>query len=130
MTISVRHRLALGAALACLALAPAATAQTPGSTLNIQGNDEQSWIDDPHVRQFYETVVAAHAGGGAKVDLPALERKSEVIFRAMAKARGANPDAMADHLKLIPGQVVRIAKEDPATLATYDNFVAAVFGPR
>lgn len=129
MTISVAHRLALGALLAWLALAPTAMAQAPSSTVNIQGNDEQSWINDPHMRQFYDTVVAAHEGG-ATVDVVALERKSETIFRAFGKARGVNPDAMADHLKLIPGQVLRIAKEDPATLASYDNFVAAVFGPR
>ena len=129
MAIGVPHRLALGALLACLALPTAGAAQTPGSTFNIQGNDEQSWINDPHMRQLYDTVVAAHAGG-AKVDVAALERKAETIFRAFAKARGANPDIMADHLKLIPGQVVQVAKDDPATLATYDNFVAAVFGPR
>ena len=40
------------------------------------------------------------------------------------------PEINPDHLKLIPGQVVQIATEDPQALASYDNFVAAVFGPQ
>jgi hypothetical protein len=37
---------------------------------------------------------------------------------------------MVDHLKLIPGQVVKIAREDPEVLKNYDNFTAAIFGPQ
>jgi hypothetical protein len=40
------------------------------------------------------------------------------------------PEGMVDHLKLIPRQVVQIVKEDPHVLDSYDNFVAATFGPR
>ena len=107
----------------------AAAAEAPAAA-SLQGNDARSWIADPHMRRFYDAARAALAGGPAKVDLPTFEAASRKIFRAFAAARGADPDAMEDHLKLIPGQVVQIAKEDPAVLDSYDNFVAAVFGPQ
>jgi hypothetical protein len=37
---------------------------------------------------------------------------------------------MQDHLKLIPRQVVQIVKDDPKVIDSYDNFVAATFGPQ
>jgi hypothetical protein len=123
------------AVLGATALAPAAWAQPPApaaaapSTVSIQG-DQSSWINDPHMHAFYDLTVQAFAAGPAKVDQPAFEQKSRDIFRAFAAARGMNPEAMVDHLKLIPGQVVQIAREDPEVLKSYANFVAAVFGPQ
>ncbi|MET0272801.1 MAG: hypothetical protein ABW360_07400 [Phenylobacterium sp.] len=128
----IRHRLAAGLILALLALGPAQAqdgTRAPAATANLQGNDPASWIADPHMHEFYATVVAAFAGGPDKVDVAALEAKSFAIFRAFGAARGMRPEAMQDHLKLIPRQVVQIAREDPHVLDSYDNFVAATFGP-
>ncbi len=118
--------------------APAAWAQHPGAppsaapqaatTVDIQGGD--AWRKDPHMRQFYDTVVAAFAKGPAKVDGPALEAKSFAIFRDFAVSKGMNPDAMQDHLKLIPRQMIQIAREDPSVLKDYDGFLDALFGPK
>jgi hypothetical protein len=128
-------RLAAGV-LAALALATAAAGHPPAATpaaattRNLQGNDAQSWIADPHMHAFYDTTVAAFAKGPSKVDVDAFEKKSFAIFREFGVSRGVGADAMQDHLKLIPRQVVGIVKEDPKVLDSYDNFVAAVFGPQ
>ena len=128
-------RLAAGL-LAALALGSAAAAHPPAATpagsttKNLQGNDAQSWIADPHMHAFYHTTVAAFAPGPPMVDVDAFEKKSFAIFREFGVSRGVGADAMQDHLKLIPRQVVAIVKEDPTVLDNYGNFVAAVFGPQ
>ena len=108
-------------------LAPAA-APAPSASVSLQG-DQQSWINDPHIHAFYDLTVAAFADGPTKVDQAGFQTKSFELFRAFATARGLKPEAMVEHLKLIPGQVVQIAKDDPEVLKSYPNFVAAVFGP-
>ena len=128
---------AVAAAFALAAAAPAAYAQHPapapatsgGATANLQG-DQQSWIDDPHIHAFYAAAVAATAHGAAKADIPAFEKTSFAIFRDFGASRGMKPEAMQDHLKLIPRQVIQIAKEDPHALDTYESFVEAMFGPK
>jgi hypothetical protein len=131
----IRRLLPGLAAVAVLTIAAPAFAQHPappqgGTTANLQGNDEASWIADPHWRTFYDLTRAAFAQGPAKVDVDGYEQKSFAIFHDFAVARGVPPAHMQDHLKLIPRQVVQIVKEDPHVLDNYDNFVAATFGPR
>jgi hypothetical protein len=126
-------RLAAGV-LAALALGSSALAHPPAAeaaakTVSLQGNDAQSWISDPHMHAFYDTTLAAFARGPAKVDVPAFEQKAFAIFRDFGVAKGMGAQAMQEHLKLIPRQVVGIVKEDPKVLDSYGNFVAAVFGP-
>jgi hypothetical protein len=124
------------AAVAAFAFAAPAVAQHPaapapqGATANLQGNDEQAWINDPHMHAFFETTRAAFAQGPGRVDAAAYEQKCFAIFRDFAPAMHMTPDMMVDHLKLIPRQVVQIVREDPHVLDNYDNFVAATFGPR
>ena len=96
----------------------------------MQGNDEQAWINDPHMHAFYDTTVAAFAQGPAKVDVVAYERRCFAIFRDFAPTMHMTPEGMVDHLKLIPRQVVQIVKEDPKVLDSYKNFVDATFGPQ
>ena len=119
--------LALGSS--ALARPPATEATAPGKTVSLQGNDAQSWINDPHMHAFYDTTVAAFAQGPAKVDVDAFEKKSFAIFREFGVSRGVGADAMQDHLKLIPRQVVGIVKEDPKVLDSYENFIVALMGP-
>ena len=64
------------------------------------------------------------------MDSAALEAKSFAIFRDFAVSKGMDPDAMQDHLKLIPGQMIKVVREDPSVLASYDSFADAIFGPR
>lgn len=131
MTPRLAHRLTIAAALAVLALgAPAVAQTTPPSTAHMQGNDEQAWINDPHMHAFYDTTVAAFAKGPAKVDVAAYEQKCFAIFRDFGPVMHMSPEGMVDHLKLIPRQVVQIVKEDPKVLDSYKNFVDATFGPQ
>ena len=97
---------------------------------NMQGNDEQSWIDDPHMHAFYDLSAKTFAKGAATPDVAAYEQKAFAIFRDFGVSRGIAPDKMQDHLKLIPRQIAQIAKEDPTVIDNYKNFVAATFGPR
>ncbi|HEV2531159.1 hypothetical protein [Phenylobacterium sp.] len=128
------------AGLAATALATAALAQGPAQdakpaaaaapqTRSLQG-DQSAWMNDPHWRAYYELTRQAFANGPAKVDEAAYQAKAFAIFRDFGVARGVPPEHMVDHLKLIPGQVVKIVREDPTVLASYDNFIAATFGPQ
>ena len=121
---------ALGLATTALAHPPAAApAPAPSATVNMQGNDAKAWAADPHIHAFYDTTVAAFAKGADKVDFAAYEQKSFAIFRDFGASKGMPPEAMQDHLKLIPRQVLGIVKEDPKVLDSYDNFILAVMGP-
>jgi hypothetical protein len=131
-TTMIRRAIVSLAATAALALAAPALAQPAphGTTAHMQGNDEQAWINDPHMHAFFDTTRAAFAQGPDKVDVAGYEQKSFAIFRAFAPTMHMTPEGMVDHLKLIPRQVVQIVKEDPTVLDSYGSFVAATFGPR
>jgi hypothetical protein len=105
-------------------------APSPAASLDLQGSKEQqAWRDNPHIHAFYDLSVATFAKGPANVDVTSFEQKAFGLFRAMATSAGGDPDAMQDHLKLIPRQVVQIVKEDPTVLDSYDNFMDAMMGP-
>ncbi|HEX3701367.1 MAG TPA: hypothetical protein VHV27_11925 [Phenylobacterium sp.] len=132
----IRHLLlaaGLAAALSASAFAqPQAHDPNPGPnsgsvTRSLQGDG--GWRTDPHIRELYEASVAAFAKGPAQVDRAAFEARSHEIFARFAVAHGVKPEAMQDHLKLIPGQIIQIATEDPEMLKSYDKFVVAIFGP-
>jgi hypothetical protein len=96
------------------------------TTVDIQGAGE--WKRSPHMRAYYDATVATVANG-TEIDIDAYEAKSFAIFREFARANGKSEEAMIDHLKLIPRQVVDIVKENPAVLKNYDSFWAALSGP-
>jgi hypothetical protein len=100
--------------------------QSQPTTVDIQGAGE--WKRAPQMRAFYDETVATFANGSA-IDVDAYETRSFAIFREFARAHGASEQAMIDHLKLIPRQVVGIVKEDPAVLKDFDSFWAALAGP-
>ncbi|MBW8815082.1 MAG: hypothetical protein JF588_16810 [Caulobacterales bacterium] len=127
---AVLAAISLAAAPVALAQGHPAGGEGGASTTSIQGNDAQSWIQDAHIHQFYELSAASLKAPPSPEALTAYEQKSFAIFRAFAASRGMSPDAMQDHLKLIPRQVAQIAKEDPKALDTYGSFVDAVFGPQ
>jgi hypothetical protein len=127
----MRLRLAATAVLAVMTLTVPAFAHPPAPTSgNLQGGDQHAWINNPHMHAYYDATVAAFAQGPAKIDVQTYEQKSFAIFREFGVSMGWKPEAMQDHLKLIPRQVVQIVKEDPKVLDSYDNFIAAVMGPQ
>ncbi|WP_296594865.1 hypothetical protein [Phenylobacterium sp.] len=126
-------------AAALLALAAASTAaqaqhgspQPAGQSANLQGEDPRKFVDNPHMHRFYELSVATLRPGAPPLDLKAYEASAYEIFRAFGESRikGGGP-AMVEHLKLIPGQVVQIAKDDPKVLDSFDAFADALVGPK
>jgi hypothetical protein len=126
----------LAAAAAVLALATAAQAQhaagpalSAAGTVDLQG-DPRGFVNNPHIHAFYDLSVATLRPGAPKVDVKAYEAKSFALFRAMGAAMGASPEAMQDHLKLIPRQVIQIAREDPKVLDSFEAFTEALIGPK
>jgi hypothetical protein len=90
----------------------------------------QAWIKDPNIHAFYQATVDAFAQGPDHLDRAAYEKRSQEIFRALAVAHGMAPDAVLNHLKAIPDEMILIATRDPKALDSYDNFVVALFGPQ
>ncbi len=101
----------------------------PAASASLQG-DQSAWINDPHTRAFYDLTVAAFANGPAALDKAKYEQEARRLFRDFGKSMGVSQDAMEDHLKLIPDQVIQIATEDPKVLSSFDSFIVAVFGPQ
>ena len=102
-----------------------------GRSANLQGEDPRKFVDNPHMRGFYDLSVATLRPGAPPLDLKAYEQKSYALFHAFgeARAKGGGP-GMVDHLKLIPAQVVQIVKEDPKVLDSFDTFIDAMVGPK
>ncbi|MGZ3275751.1 MAG: hypothetical protein ACXU82_10885 [Caulobacteraceae bacterium] len=120
---------------AALAGAPAAGARAQEAPKTYDMRDAtpeamQVWIKDPNLHAFYQATIDAFAMGPDHLDRPAYEKRSHEIFRALAAAHGMPPDALEDHLKGIPGEMIQIVTRDPKTLDTYDNFILALFGPQ
>lgn len=100
-----------------------------GETMDMREADA-SWVNDPHMKEFYRATVEAFANGAARVDRAAYEKRSREIFRAAAVSRNMAPEPFLEHLAAIPGEMILIVTREPATLASYDSFVAALFGPQ
>jgi hypothetical protein len=112
---------------------PALAADPPHgpTTKSLQdgGGEHDAFMNNPHMRAFYDLSVATLRDNPAKADVEAYEAKSYVIFRALGVSMGGSAEAMQDHLKLIPRQVVQIVKDDPKVLDSFKNFTLALMGP-
>jgi hypothetical protein len=129
----MRRPLVLAAALVAVLAFPAFAqpsrpAEQPSAS-SMQG-DAASWIADPHIHAFYDLTVQTFAHGQAQVDAADYTEKAFAIFRAFGASRGVPPEQMVEHLKLIPGQVVNIVRENPTVLTSYAAFTDALFGPQ
>jgi len=111
-TLCMLAATALTLAMPAAALAADPAPSPPPASVNMQG-DQQVWIKDPHIHAFYQLTVAAFANGPDKVDKTRFERDAFAIFRDFGRSTGVGADAMQEHLKLIPDQVIQIATEDP-----------------
>jgi hypothetical protein len=118
------------AAMALMAFAPTATAQTTqhGGSTSLQG-DTKAWSDNPHMHAFYELTKERLGPGAPKLDFAAYREDAYVIFRAFGVSMGMSAEGMVDHLKDIPAQLVHIVRDDPEVLDSYANFRVALMGP-
>ena len=99
-----------------------------GEAQSLQG-DTSAWVNNAYMHQFYDLTVEVMGKGTASIDFDAYRDKSYAIFRAFGTSMGASPEAMLDHLKDIPRQLVGIVKDDPHVLDSYKNFTRALMGP-
>ena len=97
--------------------------------MSLQGNDTEVFFANPNTRAFYDLSAKTFAKGTQGVDFADYQAKSFAIFRSLGTSMGVGPEAMQDHLKLIPGQVRDIVAEDPTALKDYDSFKLAMMGP-
>lgn len=126
-------------AVAALSLAGACHAQQAnphhappagaGRPVDMQGGP-RAFIDNPNGYAFYALTLATLKPGAPPVDVAAYEAKSFAIFRAMGASMGMTPEAMQEHLKAIPRQMIQIVKADPHALDTFDSFADALVGPK
>ena len=119
--------LALTAALPAGAQSPNGAA--PGSTVSMREDPNASALFGPLVKAYYEFCLAELGKGAGKVDVGAFEKKSYALFRSIAVSKGVNPDALQEHLKAIPRQIVQIVQRDPKTLDSLQTFTDALVGP-
>ena len=108
------------------ALAQAPTAQ---QTLDMR-DDASQWINDPHVHEFYQVTIEAFAHGPDHFDRAAYDKRFREIFTDFAASHHMSREALLNHLKRFPGEMVLMVRRDPQTLASYDNFIVALFGPQ
>ena len=100
----------------------------PGS-INERDDARTSPLFGPLMKAYYELCVAELGKGADKVDVTAFEQKSYALFRSIAVSKGVNPDALQEHLKAIPRQIVQIVRRDPKTLDSLQTFTDALVGP-
>jgi hypothetical protein len=133
LSLAVAAALTLAPAAVLAQDAPKPSASAPpgaGPKTYDMRDDASAWINDPNVHAFYQATVDAFAQGPDHLDRAAYLQRSREIFRALALAHGMKPEALEDHLKDIPDQMVLIVSRDPKTLDSYDSFVVALFGPQ
>jgi hypothetical protein len=131
--MALKGSVLLLAGLLAPAIATSQSAQDDKSgetvTLNAQA-DSSEWEQNEHFRKFYPLSVEMLGRGTDEVDVELYEQRSYAIFRAFADSVGVDADAMVEHLKNIPREMVAIVKRDPATLESYESFLVALRGPR
>ncbi len=126
-TAAVAVSLALTATLPAGAQSP--NAASSGNTVSMREDPNASALFGPLVKAYYEFCVAELGKGANKVNVDAFEKKSFALFRSIAVSKGVNPDALQEHLKAIPRQIVQIVQRDPKTLDSLQTFTDALVGP-
>jgi hypothetical protein len=128
--LAARAVIALSTGMLCVTTMPA-IAQEATAPQTYSARDEQAaWINDPAFHQFYQATIDAFANGPDRVDRAAYEARSKDIFTAFATSHNMPVEAMLDHLKAIPGEMIGNVTREPEILASYDSFVEALMGPQ
>jgi len=104
-------------------------AAASSAEINIQG-DQSAWINNDHTRAFYTLSVERLGKTAPKLDFADYRDRSYAIFRQLGTSMGWSAEEMVDHLKLIPQQMVDIARENRRVLDSYDTFIVALMGPQ
>ncbi|MGD2132565.1 MAG: hypothetical protein PVI23_07210 [Maricaulaceae bacterium] len=101
-------------------------------SVSMQGDEEpmvQALWSNPHIGRAYQASVMTLADGAESVDRAAFQELMDGIHYDLAVSIGIDPELFVDHVKLIPGQIIDIAAEDPTFLDSFESYKAAVHGP-
>ncbi len=79
--------------------------------------------------ELYALTVEVFADGAENVNLSEYEQKVFALAIHSEEFSGASVEAVIDHIKDIPRQLVEIIREDPAVLDSCSNFSVALVGP-
>lgn len=104
------------------------TSEHSDTTISIRESD-QTLCHTPLWINFYEVTVAAYAHGGGTVEVSEYEKQVFAWVRSSEEFSDGGAEAFVDHIKDIPGQLVKIIAEDPAVLESCANFSVALIGP-
>ena len=108
---------------------PSDTELEEPATFSMAQNDDFYLCNDPFFLGIYEVITETYTIGIENVTVELLE---ENIFGFIRSWPGYSPEeaeGWVDHIKLIPGQFVEIAREDSAVIDNCDNFSVAMVGP-
>ncbi len=105
-----------------------ADSETGPVTVSIRQND-YSLCGTAMYDDLYAHTVEVFAVGAENVNLSDYEQKVFALAVGSEVFSGASAEAIIDHLKDIPRQLVEIIKEDPAVLDSCSNFSVALVGP-
>ena len=106
----------------------AADSETGPVTVSIRQNDN-SLCGTAMYDDLYALTVEVFAVGAENVNLSDYEQKVFALAVGSEVFSGASAEAIIDHLKDIPRQLVEIIREDPAVLDSCSNFSVALVGP-
>jgi len=97
-------------------------------TVSIRQNDH-SLCGTAMYDELYALTVEVFAVGAENVNLGEYEQKVFALAIASEEFSGASAEAVIDHIKDIPRQLVEIIREDPTVLDSCSNFSVALIGP-
>lgn len=97
-------------------------------TVSIRQND-RALCGTAMYDKLYALTIALFAEGVEQVQLAEYEQQVFTLAVASEEFAGASAEAIIDHLKDIPRQLVEIIREDPAVLDSCSNFSVALVGP-
>jgi hypothetical protein len=120
MKYSIRNAAGIAGAVALLVAAAAwAEPQVHAPTSANAALLTQPSKDDPHVKQLYEVLKAAHQPG-AKVDREKASQQVRAIARDYAVKTGADPAAAEEHVMELVHNIM--LKATPESFASLDAF--------
>ncbi|PCH60375.1 MAG: hypothetical protein COC19_06010 [SAR86 cluster bacterium] len=97
-------------------------------TVSIRQDDSMLRCGMPFYDNFYALTVSVFSVGSGNVDVSDYEQQVFKLIRSSMQFEGF-ADEFVEHVKDIPGQLVKIIQQDPQVLDSCSNFSIALLGP-
>lgn len=98
-------------------------------TISFAQNDDFNLCSDPFFAGIFEVIQETYTVGVENVSTEALTERMWAHIRARPEMTPEEAEGWIEHLQLIPGQLIDIAREDPAVIENCANFSVAMVGP-